>query len=67
VPALALAEAPADRVVSEPADMPALPVALVWRAAARRQPALARLADLLSAAGVRAGARLASGTRASVR
>jgi DNA-binding transcriptional LysR family regulator len=67
VPALAMAEAPADRVVSEPADVPALPVALVWRAAARRQPALARLADLLSAAGVRAGARLASGTRASVR
>jgi DNA-binding transcriptional LysR family regulator len=67
VPALALAEAPAERVVSEPADVPALPVALVWRAAARRQPALARLADLLSAAGVRAGARLASRTRAPVR
>ena len=35
-PALALAEAPADRVVSAPARVPALPVTLVWRAAARR-------------------------------
>ena len=63
VPALALAEAPSDRVVSEAAQVPALPVALVWRAAARRQPALARLADLLAAAGARAGARLARGRR----
>ncbi len=59
VPALALAEAPADRVVSAPARVPALPVTLVWRAAARRPPALTRLADLLAAAGQRAGARLA--------
>src|SRR5512132_1406183 len=58
VPALALAEAPADRVVRAPAAVPALPVALVWRAAARRPPALARLADLLTVAGARAGARL---------
>jgi DNA-binding transcriptional LysR family regulator len=58
VPALALAEAPTDRVVSEPARVPALPVALVWRPAARRQPALARLTALLAAAGARAGARL---------
>ena len=58
VPALALAEAPADRVVSEPARVPALPVTLVWRPTARRQPALARLADRLAAAGVRAGAKL---------
>jgi DNA-binding transcriptional LysR family regulator len=35
VPALALAEAPSDRVVREPAKMPALPVTLVWRAVAR--------------------------------
>jgi DNA-binding transcriptional LysR family regulator len=62
VPALALAEAPADRVVSERARVPALPVTLVWRAAARRPPALTRLAELLAGAGVRAGARLA-GTR----
>jgi DNA-binding transcriptional LysR family regulator len=59
VPALALAEAPADRVVSAPARVPAQPVTLVWRPAARRQAALARLADLLAAAGVRVGARLA--------
>ena len=59
VPALALAEAPADRVVSAPARVPALPVALLWRASARRQPALARLAALLATAGARAGARLA--------
>ena len=58
VPALALAEAPADRVVSAPARVPALPVALVWRPAARRQPALARLVALLAAAGARVGARL---------
>ena len=60
VPALALAEAPADRVVSEPARVPALPVTLVWRPAARRPPALARLADRLAAAGARAGAKLAT-------
>ena len=60
VPALALAEAPADRVVSEPARVPALPVTLVWRPTARRPPALARLADRLAAAGARAGAKLAT-------
>ena len=59
VPALALAEAPRERVVSEPARVPALPVALVWRATARRPAALTRLADLLARAGGRAGARLA--------
>ena len=58
VPALALAEAPRDRVVSAPARVPALAVTLVWRVAARRQPALTRLADLLTAAGRDAGARL---------
>ena len=63
VPALALAEAPLDRVVREPAKMPALPVSLVWRAAARRQPALTRLAALLGAAGARVGARLARARR----
>ena len=57
-PALALAEAPAGRVVSEPAKVPVLPVALVWRTTARRQPALVRLADLLAAAGRRAGAKI---------
>jgi hypothetical protein len=36
-----------------------LPVALLWRASARRQPALARLAALLATAGARVGARLA--------
>jgi DNA-binding transcriptional LysR family regulator len=60
VPALALAEAPGDRVVSAPARVPALPVTLVWRPAARRQPALARLAQLLATAGARVGARLGS-------
>jgi DNA-binding transcriptional LysR family regulator len=59
VPALALAEAPRDRVVTAPARVPALGVTLVWRAVARRQPALARLADLLAAAGSRAGGKLA--------
>jgi len=63
VPALALAEAPADRVVSAPARVPALPVTLVWRPAARRQPALARLAALLVTAGARVGARLSRGRR----
>jgi DNA-binding transcriptional LysR family regulator len=63
VPALALAEAPRDRVVSAPARVPALPVTLVWRPAARRPPALARLAALLAAAGGRAGTRLARARR----
>jgi DNA-binding transcriptional LysR family regulator len=59
VPALALAEAPADRIVMAPARVPALPVVLMWRSAARRQPALARLASLLASAGARVGSRLA--------
>jgi DNA-binding transcriptional LysR family regulator len=67
VPALALAEAPGDRVISEPARVPALPVALVWRAAARRPPALARLADLLARAGARIGARLVRARRSAAR
>jgi DNA-binding transcriptional LysR family regulator len=58
VPALALSEAPRDRTVSAPAGVPTLPVTLVWRPAAHRQPALARLATLLAIAGTRAGARL---------
>jgi DNA-binding transcriptional LysR family regulator len=58
VPALAFAETPADRIVSAPARGPALPVTLVWRPAARRQPALGRLAELLTEAGARVGARL---------
>jgi DNA-binding transcriptional LysR family regulator len=62
VPALALAEAPRDRVISEVARVPALPVALLWRTPARRPPALTRLADLLAEAGARAGARLAERT-----
>lgn len=59
VPALALADARRDRVMSAPAAVPALPVTLVWRPAARRPPALARLIDLLAAAGAHVGARLA--------
>ena len=59
VPALALAEVPANRIVSTPARVPALPVTLVWRVAARRPPALVRLAVLLATAGARVGARLA--------
>ena len=66
VPALALAEAPRDRVVSALARVPALPVTLVWRATARRQPALARLADLLATAGARAGAKLARRAHSAV-
>jgi DNA-binding transcriptional LysR family regulator len=65
VPALALVEAPSDRVVREPAKMPALPVTLVWRAAARRQPALTRLAALLTSAGARVSARLARTRRSA--
>ena len=58
VPALALAEAPTDRIVTTAARVPALPVVLMWRSAARRQPALARLASLLAQAGARVGSRL---------
>ena len=58
VPALALVDAPSDRVISEPARVPPLPVTLVWRPTARRQPALARLAALLGTAGAHADARL---------
>jgi DNA-binding transcriptional LysR family regulator len=63
VPALALAEAPAKRIVTAPARVPALPVTLVWRPAARRQHALSRLAELLAAAGARAGAQLVRARR----
>ncbi len=59
VPALALVDAPMKRVITARATVPRLPVTLVWRPAARRQPSLIRLADLLSAAGARAGAKLA--------
>jgi len=67
VPALALGEAPGDRVVSEAARVPAQPVRLVWRAAGRRHPALARLAALLAAAGERAGAHLPRAARRRAR
>src|SRR5215510_738661 len=63
VPALALAESLPDRVVTTPARVPPLPVALIWRPAARRQPALARLAELLAATGARVGARLVRARR----
>jgi DNA-binding transcriptional LysR family regulator len=63
VPALALSEAPRDRTVTTPAGVPTLPVTLVWRPAAHRQPALARLAALLALAGARAGAKLKRGVR----
>ncbi len=63
VPALALAEALPDRVVNEPARVGELAVTLLRRPAARRQPALARFATLLVAAGARAGARLARARR----
>jgi DNA-binding transcriptional LysR family regulator len=59
LPALALADAPADRVVSEPAQVPSLPVTAIWRAAGRRPAALQALVDRLVAEGQRAGARLA--------
>jgi DNA-binding transcriptional LysR family regulator len=62
VPALALSEAPRGLVVSERARVPPLPVTLIWRPTARRPPALARLVDLLSAAGARLGRRSRSGT-----
>ena len=64
VPALALSDVPAGRVVSAPARVPVLPVTLVWRPAARRQPAVARLAALLATAGARASTRLARAPRA---
>src|SRR6185295_9877592 len=63
VPALALVESLPDRVVTTPARVPPLPVSLLWRSAARRQPALARLAELLAAAGARVGARLVRARR----
>jgi DNA-binding transcriptional LysR family regulator len=62
VPALALSEAPPGLVVSERARVPPLPVTLTWRPTARRLPALARLVDLLTAAGARLGRRSRSGT-----
>jgi DNA-binding transcriptional LysR family regulator len=58
-PALALADAQPDRVVSEPAQVPSLPVTLLWRPAAQRQAGFPRLTALLASAGARAGARLA--------
>jgi DNA-binding transcriptional LysR family regulator len=57
-PALALAEAPSQRIVAEPARVPTLPVALVSRPSARRNAASARFATRLAAEGRRAGERL---------
>jgi len=51
VPALALGEVPRHRVVTQPAEVPPLTVALVWRPTARRQTASTRLAALLAAEG----------------
>jgi DNA-binding transcriptional LysR family regulator len=65
VPALAAAEAPADRVVSAPAQVPALPVTLVWRRTVRRPPALARLAALLATTSARTGRTLNRGRRSA--
>ena len=65
VPALAMAEAAADRVVSAPAQVSALPVTLVWRRTVRRPPALARLAALLAAASARTGRTLARARRSA--
>jgi DNA-binding transcriptional LysR family regulator len=58
-PALALGEAAAGRVVSEPARVPPLPVTLVSRAGARRAPATEPFAALLEVEARRAGARVA--------
>jgi DNA-binding transcriptional LysR family regulator len=58
-PALALAEVSRERVVIEPARVPALPVKLLGRAAARRGPVAARFAAQLAAEGRRAATRLA--------
>jgi DNA-binding transcriptional LysR family regulator len=60
VPALALAEAPRDRILSEPARVPPLPVTLVRRSAGHRQPAVTRLTARLTAEGRRIGARLSA-------
>ena len=63
VPALALAEVAASRVVSAPHSVPALPVTLVWpRPRAAGPPCPPRRAP--RRAGARAGARLARGRRA---
>jgi DNA-binding transcriptional LysR family regulator len=59
VPALALADVPPRRVVIEAAAVPATPVQLVTRPAARRSPVALRFAAAVEAEGRRAGARLA--------
>jgi DNA-binding transcriptional LysR family regulator len=57
-PALALAEAPPGRVVSERARVPALPVSLVSRPVLHRTPAATRFVARLAVEGRRAGQRL---------
>jgi len=64
VPVLALAETSGDKIITEPAGVPALPVSLIWRSVARRPPTLTRLAALLAEAGTRVGARLGGRRRA---
>ena len=64
VPALALHDVARQRIVIEPADVPATPVALVSRPAARRHPVAVRFADALEAAAGRlAAARRRTGAR----
>jgi DNA-binding transcriptional LysR family regulator len=60
VPALALRDVAAGRVVIEAADVPATPVRLVSRPAARRHPVALRFAATLEVEARRAGARLRS-------
>jgi DNA-binding transcriptional LysR family regulator len=57
-PALALADVDPTRVVTEPARVPALSVALLSRPNARRGAVAARFAARLAAEGKRAGARM---------
>jgi DNA-binding transcriptional LysR family regulator len=57
-PALAAAEAPRTRVRAEPAQIPQLPVKLVWRANYRLTPTLERFVQRLAAVGHEAAQRI---------
>ena len=66
-PALALAEAPQARIQTEPAQIPPLPVKLVWRANYRRTPQVERFVQRVVAAGHEAAQRVRAFARTAAK
>jgi len=66
-PALAVAEAPQARIQTEPAQIPPLPVKLVWRANYRRTPQVERFVQRVVAVGDEAAQRVRTFARTAAK